>query len=172
MNKENNIFFKAQDLEKWGQIYEPQLELKLDEAEIILDYMERQGFKLGCDERGGMIRLDKDYIEEYSLEEAIDKVCEWNYELVVKVGQKDRFSEDWTSFDESEYELLKNQEKKLDSLYDRTSMGAKINDFAKQLVEEFIIGANSKGIDAAISNIVDNIKESNAEKQVTAGRGR
>ena len=32
MNKENNIFLKAQDLEKWGQIYEPQLELKLDEA--------------------------------------------------------------------------------------------------------------------------------------------
>ena len=59
----------------------------IEDAAILLNYMEGHDYAIGIDSDGKMYRQDvaeeNGEIEPYSIDDVIDTVCEWNYELIL-----------------------------------------------------------------------------------------
>ena len=59
------------------------MKMKKKDAQMILDYMEGHDYRL-ANENGKLVRIDmcdNFKAEEYSIDEVIDLVCDWNYDL-------------------------------------------------------------------------------------------
>ena len=156
------IFTKPEELVEWTKLNDSHIDIDREGAEILLDYMEGHDYRLGSNADGELYRLDicteQEEVEEYSLDDAIDVVCEWNYEFIKENEARKEHSEDWSCKDEEELKRLKYQEEKLDILFDQTIYLAEIEIFAKQLVSEFIESLNKDSIDVAVEELGDKIR--------------
>ena len=59
------------------------MKMKKKDAQMILDYLEGHDYRL-ANENGQLVRIDlcDNYkSEKYSIDEVIDLVCDWNYDL-------------------------------------------------------------------------------------------
>ena len=85
MAEDMAAFENPEDLCKWLEIKNSDVRLEKHEASLIFHYMEGHDYRLGFD--GGKL-LRQDVAEEngeiipYSIDDVIDVVCEWNYELI------------------------------------------------------------------------------------------
>ena len=73
------------------------------EAEVIVGYMEEHDYILGEDDgilyRGDLVEKPGAICwDEYSMDDAIDAVCEWNYELILAADAKRNNSDDLVDF--------------------------------------------------------------------------
>ena len=79
------VFQKPEDLCKWLAIKNSDVRLEKHEASIIFNYMEGHDYQLGF-AGDKLLRQDiagkKGEMFSYSIDEVIDMVCEWNYELI------------------------------------------------------------------------------------------
>lgn len=144
------------------------------EAEMLLGYMEGHGYVVGYAE-GKLYRGDLDEIpgeivwDDYTVDDLIDAVCEWNYELILEADAARQEPEDMIDFSNkhSKYETLKEEEAVLDRLFDQTKYRAGIDKLAEELANQFIQNLNVHGIGPSVESLVSEIKQ-----PVISGRSR
>ena len=87
MDKELTIIAEPEELIAWADTFDILLNPSIEDAAILLNYMEGHDYAIGIDSDGKMYRQDiaeeNGEIEPYSIDDVIDIVCEWNYEREV-----------------------------------------------------------------------------------------
>lgn len=145
------------------------------EAEMLLGYMEGHDYVVGFAE-GRLYRGDLDDVpgeivwdDDFSVDDLIDTVCEWNYELILDMDAERQNPKDMVDFSnkQSKYESLKQEEAILDKLFDQTKYRAGIEKLAEELANHFIQNLNKKGLDNSVKELVSDIRQPNV-----VGRGR
>lgn len=136
------------------------------EAEMLLGYMTNHDYVVGYAE-GNLYRGDLDEIpgeivwEDYSADDLIDLICEWNYELILDIDAARQNPKDMVDFanKQSEYENLKSEEQILDKLFDQTKYRAGINKMAEELANHFIQNLNKNGLEQSVNDLVTAVKQ-------------
>ena len=144
------------------------------EAEMLLGYMEGHDYVVGYAEgelyRGDLGEVPGEIVwDDYSVDELIDSVCEWNYEMILDRDAERQNPKDMVDFAniQSEYERLKTDEAILDRLFDQTKYRADIDKLAEELANQFIQNLNLNGVDSSVKTLVADIKQ-----PVVTGRAR
>ena len=137
------------------------------EAEMLLGYMEGHDYVVGFAE-GRLYRGDLDDVpgeivwdDDFSVDDLIDTVCEWNYELILDMDAERQNPKDMVDFSnkQSKYESLKQEEAVLDKLFDQTKYRAGIEKLAEELANQFIQNLNQKGLDSSVKQLVSDIPQ-------------
>lgn len=137
-------------------------------AQLLIDYMEGHGYVLGIHENQ-LVRGDTCDVpdgitwEEYSLEDTIDVVCEWNYELILETEAKLSDSDIYvrTAGMEDHLADLKKEEILLDRLFDQTRYSKEIDKLAAKLADEVIsiMSENKERLTDAVHDVVKEIHQ-------------
>ena len=136
------------------------------EAEMLLGYMEGHDYVVGFAE-GRLFRGDMDDVpgeivwDDFSVDDLIDAVCEWNYELILDMDAARQDPKDMVDFanKQSKYESLKREEAILDKLFDQTKYRAGIEKLAEELTDHFIANLKKNGVEQSVSTLVSEIKQ-------------
>ena len=137
------------------------------EAEMLLGYMEGHDYVVGFAE-GKLYRGDLDDVpgeivwdDDFSVDDLIDTVCEWNYELILDMDAERQNPKDMIDFSnkQSKYESLKRDEAILDRLFDQTKYSAGIEKMAEELANQFIQNLNQKGLNSSVEKLVSDIRQ-------------
>lgn len=131
------------------------------EAELILDYMEGHGYTLGQVDgvlyRGDLCDKPNETVwEEFSMDDVIDSVYEWNYEFILDIDAERQNARDFIDFGNKQdrYNLLKAQERVLDHLFEQTKYAVIIEKTAEKLGTEFLADlASGKELDSAVKGL-------------------
>jgi len=144
------------------------------EAEMLLGYMEGHDYVVGFAEeklyRGDMAEVPGEIVwEDFSVDDLIDSVCEWNYELILDMDAARQDPKDMVDFanKQSKYERLKQEEEVLDKLFDQTKYRAGIDKLAEELANHFIANLSQNGVEQSVQTLVSEIKQ-----PVIGGRSR
>ena len=138
-----------------------------EEAQKLIGYMEGHEYLLGHMD-GEMYRGDlcyeqgKVHWEPYTIDDAVDAVTEWNYDLILETEAALSNAKDMIDFanKKSYLDTLREDEKILDKMFDRTTQGKMIEAIGTSLAEALIEDISRNGdIDAAVKNLTDQIKE-------------
>lgn len=146
MEKEITIESPAM-LKMWLQFNSLQMKISENEARILLDYMEGHDYSLLVRE-DTLMRMDlgeeNGEIEPYDIDDVIDIVCEWNYELLhdAKEGMEHpKNFLDYCNYSDT-YKALKEDETVLDALFEQTRYGR----WAKDTVHTILEKSDAKGL--------------------------
>ena len=162
-------------------------ELTETEADKLLGYMEGHDFLIG-EKDGKLFRGDLCYQQgkvrwaEDSIDDVINDVSEWNYDLLQKAQAEMESPNDFIDFanKKAKAETLEEDYQILDALFDRTKYGAEIQGLAEKLVGELLQNLESKeGIDDAVRKMTeaivggkDLLPEASLELKKKSGRER
>jgi len=141
---EVKLFTEPEELLSWVAIRHPTFQMNLEEAELLLNYMEGHAYAVGVAANGEMVRVsiqeDSESLEAYSLDELIDAVSEWDYEMLQDADTKRRNPANFMEFanEQARYECMLEEEKRLDPLFDQTVYGKHIDLIAKELAGALI----------------------------------
>lgn len=84
MPEEIKLFSEPEELIEWLDENDILMWLEVEDAQILLGYMEGHDYAIGVDTDNKMVRVDvaEDHGEvyRYPIDEVISIVCEWNYE--------------------------------------------------------------------------------------------
>lgn len=137
-----------------------------EEGQKLVDYMEGHGYLLGHMD-GEMFRgnlcdsQDKVDWEPYTIDDAVDAVAEWNFELIKEAEASVTNPKDMIDFanQKSRLDSLREDEQILDKMFDRTKYGKELEALAVTLAEALIEDMSREGgIDAAVKKMTDQIK--------------
>jgi hypothetical protein len=143
MDGEVILFAKSEELVAWLDENDLLMGLNNKDAEILLNYMEGHGYRLGSKE-GKFVRVDiceeGGEVEEYSIDDAIDTVCEWNYELVLEAETRRDNPSNFIDFcnNQHRYNSYKDDERRLKIMFDKTKYGKEVQELAIKLSDEAI----------------------------------
>lgn len=171
MDKEVTLMTKPEELIAWLDENDLLMGFEMEDADILLGYMEGHGYGIGTDEEGKLVRQDlceeDGEIEEYSIDDLIDTVCEWNYEMILAMDNDRRNPDNFIDFSnkQSRYESLKSDEERLDKLFDKTIYGKEIEKLAVRLADDVIQGIQIGKEGASIEKICEEIKEYQTDKK-------
>ena len=156
----------------WAEVYDKQINPSIEDAALLLNYMEGHDYAIGTDAEGKMYRQDmaeeNGEIEPFPIDDVIDKVCEWNYDLILHAEAKKDDPKDFQEYCEfqEKYDSLKADESVLDRLFDKTSHAKEIDAVATALVEAFISNLEGKGdLEKAVATIAQGIKDYSTDKR-------
>ena len=136
-----------------------------EEASVLLGYIEGHGYALAGKDgrlyRGGVCgQPEKICWEEYDIEDVVDDATEWNFAMMQDSERLMDQLESYYDYQQvsEKYGALRDDEKILDSLFDRTKYGKIIENMAFGIAGGIIQELNAgNSIDSAVSNL--NIKE-------------
>lgn len=144
------------------------------EAEMLLGYMEGHDYVVGYAQgelyRGDLGEVPGEIVwDDYSVDELIDSVCEWNYEMILEMDAERQDPKDMIDFSnkQSKYESLKADEAILDRLFDQTKYRIGIDKLAEELANQFIQNLNLNGAEMAVKTLVADVRQ-----PVVSGRSR
>lgn len=169
MSNEVELITKPEELMKWMARHDVLMDLSSEDITMLLDYMEGHDYGIGTNKNDELIRIDLapkelDY-ETYSMDEWIDQVCEWNYELLQDADEKRNNPKDMVEFsrEQKRYEAYKEQESILDRMFEQTKYARRIETMANVIVTEVLtkFGNEPEKIASAIAG---EIKKFNVEK--------
>ena len=169
---EITLFSKPEELIAWADTFDILLNPSIEDAAILLNYMEGHDYAIGVDSDGKMYRQDiaeeNGEIELYPIDDVIDTVCEWNYELILDADAHRADPKDFQDYSEyqKKYESLKADEKRLDRLFDKTCYGKEIIEVATKLADRVIsqLGNKEKLEKAAVTG-AEGVKEYSTGKR-------
>lgn len=169
MDKELTIITEPDELIAWAETFDILLNPSIEDAEILLNYMEGHDYAIGIDSEGKMYRQDiseeNGEVEPYQIDDVIDTVCEWNYEMILDM---EMHNEDYEVYNEYQrkYERLKADEKRLDRMFDKTCYAKEIDELATKLADTFIRNLKNKDdLQKTAKNAADSIKSYRADKK-------
>ena len=172
MDKELQIFTEPEELVVWADTFDILLNPSIEDATILLNYMEGHDYAIGIDEDGNMYRQDmaeeNGEIEAYTIDDVIDKVCEWNYDLILDAEAHMSDPKDFNEYSEyqSKHESLKADEKRLDRLFDKTCYGKEIIEIATELADRVISQlSNNENLGKTAVTVSEEIKEYSTGKR-------
>ena len=106
MDKELTIITEPDELIAWAETFDILLNPSIEDAEILLNYMEGHDYAIGIDSEGKMYRQDiseeNGEVEPYQIDDVIDTVCEWNYEMILDM---EMHNEDYEVYNEYQRKL-------------------------------------------------------------------
>lgn len=160
----------AEELVAYLKKSDSSIELTDKEAELVVNYLAGHDYMLGVEDdvllRGDLAESDDEiYWEIYTIDDAIDMACEWNYELILEADEKRRNPDNFVSYVEADkyYAELKENEVILDKLFEKTKYYAGIEQLAKTLAEQFINNLKNveekREIDGLTSQVVNQVKQ-------------
>ena len=104
MDAEVTLFTKPEELIAWADTFDILLNPSIEDAAILLNYMEGHDYAIGIDSDGKMYRQDvaeeNGEIEPYPIDDVIDTVCEWNYELILDADAHRNDPKDFKDYSE------------------------------------------------------------------------
>lgn len=172
MDMEITLFSKPEELIAWADTFDILLNPSLEDAAILLNYMEGHDYAIGIDSDGKMYRQDiaeeNGEIELYPIDDVIDTVCEWNYELILDADAHRTDPKDFQDHSEyqKKYESLKADEKRLDRLFDKTCYGKEIIEVATKLADRVISQlGNKEDLEKAAVTVAEGVKEYSTGKR-------
>ena len=165
--EEPECFSDAKELVQFMGVCDTPFELTETEADKLLGYMSGHDFLLG-EKEGKLFRGDLCYQQEKirwtqdSIDDVINEVTEWNYEMLKQAQAEMENPRDFIDFanKKASADTLAEDYEILDKLFDRTKYGVEIEALAVTLADEFIQNLQSKGgIDGAIQKMTEAIAE-------------
>ena len=172
-----NFMTEPEELLNWMKEHEEFKVMNKEDAQILLNYMEGHDYRLSTDKEGNLVRVDVNDdqydTDEYSVDDLIDSVCEWNYELILHTTEemkKSDISDAEYSKLEEKMKSLKEQEQILDKLFDQTKYAAKVELLATELAEAFIANLQRNGVDKAVGTLCEAIRDEPLKEGDRGGR--
>ena len=171
MDAEVTLFSKPEELIAWADTFDILLNPSIEDAAIVLNYMEGHDYAIGIDSDGKMYRQDvaeeNGEIEPYPLDDVIETVCECNYELILDADAHRNDPKDFNDYNEyqSRYESLKADEKRLDRLFDKTSYGKELIEVATELADRVIAQLGNKELEKAAVTVAEGVREYSTGKR-------
>ena len=177
MEEKMHFMTDAGELLDWMREHEEFKIINKVEAQMLLDYMEGHDYRLSTDKEGNLVRVDVNDdqydTDEYSVDDLIDSVCEWNYELILHTTEEmkkpDISDAEYTKLEEK-MNSLKEQEQILDKLFDQTKYSAKVELLATELAEVFIANLQRNGVDKAVGTLCEAIRDEPLKEGDRGGR--
>lgn len=110
---------------------------------------------------------DNGEIEPYPIDDVIDIVCEWNYELILDAEAHRSDPKDFNDYNEyqSKYESLKADEKRLDRLFDKTCYGKELIEVATELADRVIAQLGNKELEKVAVTVAEGVREYSTGKR-------
>ena len=165
--EEPNLFSSGADFVNFMGICKTPFELTEIEADKLLGYMEGHDFLVG-EKDGKLFRGDLCYQQgkarwaEDSIDDVINDVSDWNYDLLQKAQAEMENPNDFIDFanKKAKAEILEEDYQILDALFERTKYGTEIQELAEKLVGELLQDLELKeGIDDAVRKMTEAIVE-------------
>lgn len=165
--EEPECFSCGADLMKFMEACDTPFELSETEADKLLEYMSGHDFLLG-EKEGKLFRGDLSYQtdkirwSEDAIDDVINEVCEWNYEMLKQTWAEMENPKDFIDFaNKKAYaDTLAEDYELLDKLFERTKYGTEIEALAVTLADEFIQDLQSNGgLEDAIQKMTEAISE-------------
>lgn len=155
---------RAETFLVWLNFARPDLEATQRDVEILLGYMAGHDYELVL--RGGElfrhgVAEQSGEMQEYSIDDVIDIVCEWNYELKTDarhgMENPDNFI-DFCNYKDA-FDAISADCENLDRLFARTKYGRANKQLVKQIV------AREMGVDAVRETMQKMVASENRTKQ-------
>ena len=169
----------VEELKDYQEKFNTGFHLTDKESEVMLGYMEGHDYVLG-ENQDKLYRGDLAEVvgmicwEEFSMDDVIDIVCEWNYELILEADALRNNSADIIDFSkmQSRYDSLKVEEIIMDKLFQQTKYAKEVEELARKLADEFIMNMNpgQKAIETKV--LKDAIVSVNEQINQYGSRGR
>ena len=161
MDAEVTLFSKPEELIAWADTFDILLNPSIEDAALLLNYMEGHDYAIGMDAEGKMYRQDmaeeNGEIEPFPIDDVI-------LHAEAKKDDPKDFQE-YCEF-QKKYDSLKADERVLDRLFDKTSHAKEIDAVATALVEAFISNLEGKGdLEKAAATIAQGIKDYSTDKR-------
>lgn len=143
MKEEPQLITKPEELMEWIDNNDLLLELNEKEAKILLGYLEGHDYAIGIVNEK-MVRVDicdENYeYEDYTIDEFIDTVCEWNYDLMTGAKRSmGKASNHIVFYEAKEYfEQLREDEKVLDKMFAKTCYGKQLKEVCAKMTQNMI----------------------------------
>ena len=169
MTREIELITTPQELQKWMSDNNVQLEFSSDDLEILLGYLEGHGYALAKDTNNQLVRVDMESdemeVEEYTLDDAIDQACDWNYSLILEADENRNNPKNMIDFanEQARYDKYKQDEEILDKMFEQTKYMPPIEALARKIATE-IIEAYEQGVDKVVQTVTENIRGYQAER--------
>lgn len=173
VEKEIKVISGGRELVQFLKSTDDPIQLSESEADLLLGYIEGHDYALGVMD-GVLYRGDLCYRqgelhwedEPYPIDDVIDAVCEWNYELSSEYGlsdEEEKVYRDPGFEPESPYDeriaSLFDDEKILDALYEKTKYGRQMNEVAESIAATLIAAVQkSDNIDKVVTNVAEEIR--------------
>ena len=163
MTKEIELITTPQELQQWMSEQNVQMEISSDDMEILLGYMEGHGYALARGPGGTLVRVDMEAdemeVDEYSLDDAIDQACEWNYSLILEAEEKRDNPKDFISFvnEQARYEKYKQDEVVLDKMFEQTKYMPPIEALARKIATE-ILDTYELGVEKVVQTVTEKVR--------------
>ena len=166
MNKDVVPINKPEELIHWLEEYDKGFTLSEEEAKLLLGYFEGHEYQMAVS-GDKMYRIDLQENEDekalvdYPIDDVIDIVCEWNYEMLQCADLERNVAINVQDSAEKElrYQALQADEEVLDKIFDRTRYGVKINNLALKLAEEAIRHIKEGGFEQAAATITQGVAQ-------------
>ncbi|MBR2401260.1 MAG: hypothetical protein IKB01_00635 [Lachnospiraceae bacterium] len=119
------------------------IRITFKEAGILLSNLKKHGYSMAISGQNKICLVDTSKVndvKEFTIDEIIDSVCEWNYEAVQVANKQRKKAADFIDFcnKQSEYERLKEDEKVLDRMFERTIYGKIYGNRIIQMTEKML----------------------------------
>ena len=171
MDRGVKLLTEPAELLVWVASCVPEFRMNREGAEILLNYMEGHDYRVGIDDKGNMVRVDVSDIQEtwevYSLDDLIDDVSEWNYELLAEADMKRKNPENFIDFanEQARYEKLIEEEALLDPLFDQTLYGKHLDELAVELATMLIAGIEEdEELECSVGMVAEQIRNCSTDK--------
>ena len=169
----------VEELKDYQEKFNTGFHLTDKEAEVMLGYMEGHDYLLG-EIQGKLYRGDLAEVvgmicwEDFSMDDVIDLVCEWNYELILEADALRNNPRDFIDFSkmQNRYDSLKAEELIMDKLFQETKYAKEVEKLARKLADKFIMNMNpgQKAIETKV--LKDAIASVNDQINLYGNRGR
>ena len=163
MTREIELITTPQELQKWMSDNNVQLEFSSDDLEILLGYLEGHGYALAKDTNNQLVRVDMESdemeVDEYTLDDAIDQACDWNYSLILEADENRNNPKNMIDFanEQSRYEKYKQDEEILDKMFEQTKYMPPIEALARKIATE-VLETYELGVEKVVQTVTEQIR--------------
>ena len=163
MTRDVELITTPQELEQWMRDADVQMKFDTGDMEILLGYIEGHGYALGRDTNSQIVRVDMESdeveVEDYTLDDAIDQACEWNYSLILEADENRNIPDNFISFDneQARYDKYKEDEVILDKMFEQTKYMPPIEALARKIANE-IIEVYEFGVEKVVQSVTEQIR--------------
>ena len=135
---------EPKQLLQWMGAHDVLIGLSALDAALLFGYLEGHDYGLAVTKAGELVRVDlsseQPEAEPYSVDDLIDQVCEWNYEMILDADMKRNHAERAADFmeDQKSYEAYMLDGWRLDKMFDKTKYASQTERIAKKLAEQVV----------------------------------
>lgn len=163
MTKEIELITTPQELKKWMRDADVQMEFSSDDMEVLLGYVEGHGYALAKDRDNQLFRVDMESdemeVEEYTLDDAIDQACEWNYSLILEADENRNNPKNMIDFanEQARYDKYKEDEVILDKMFEQTKYMPPIEALARKIASE-VLAVYDLGVEKVVQTVTEHVR--------------